>query len=446
MKRIISVVLAVLMLVSLMVGCGMQPAKETANAPAASTETKEVKSGEAKAGAVDITWWRPQGGAQVENDYFVQKVEEFNKEYKGKINLKMEVITRGNSFAYEDKINAAVASHSLPDLVNLDGPNVANYAASKIIVPLDEYITKDEMSDFVPSLTQQGTYNGKFYAVGLNESSVVLFYNKKIMKENGIEPPTTIDKAWTWDDWYNVMKKCAKNGVMGTNMINDKGEWMPYCFEQFWISNGTDIINKEGTMCEGFVNGAKGVEAAEFLAKLAKEKLFNIDPTPTEFEEGKAATKLGGPWNIPGFKNFTNLEWGITYYPKKAGGIQTSPSGSWASAVSTDSKHPKEAMDVIKFLTNSKNSAEFAKTIAMPAGGRKAYESLPEYNELPMRIIKDQVTQVSHARPVTPAYPVLSQKFAEALTNIMMGAEVKKSLDSVAKAYDDEYKKNYASK
>ncbi|MNR53233.1 hypothetical protein D3C85_1732070 [compost metagenome] len=60
-----------------------------------------------------------------------------------------------------------------------------------------------------------------------------------------------------------------------------------------------------------------------------------------------------------------------------------------------------------------------------------------------MRVIKEQVTTVSHARPVTPAYPVLTQKFAEALTDIMMGADVKKSLDSVAASYDDEYKRNF---
>ncbi|MNV31797.1 Cyclodextrin-binding protein precursor [compost metagenome] len=356
----------------------------------------------------------------------------------------MEPITRGNSFAYEDKINAAVASHTLPDVVSMDGPNVANYAASNIIIPLDEYYTKDDLNDFVPSIIQQGTYKDKFYAAGLAESSVVLFYNKKIMKQYGIEPPTNIKDAWTWDQWYDVMKKTAHNDVFGTNMINDKGEWMTYAFEQMWISAGTDIVNKEGTEAQGWVNSDKGLEAASFLQKLAKEKLFNIDPKPTEFEEGKAATKLGGPWNIPGFKNYPDLEWGITYFPRKADGIVTSPSGSWAIGVSTDSKHPKEAAEVVKWMTNKDSSAQLAKAISMPASRKSAYDSLPEYNELPLRVIKEQVTTVSHARPVTPAYPVLTQKFAEALTDIMMGADVKESLDNVASAYDDEYQRNFS--
>lgn len=427
-KKIFTAMLAV----SLLAGCSSNGTKNAENEGSKQSEN-----------VTEITFWRPQSGEQ-EDNFYVKRVEEFNKANEGKMKLKMEVITRGNSFAYEDKINAAVASHTLPDVIAMDGPNVANYAASEIISPLDEYFTKEELSDFVPSIIQQGTYDGKFYAVGLAESSVVLFYNKKIMKEHNIVPPTTIEDAWTWDQWYDVMKKTAQNGVFGTNMINDKGEWMTYAFEQFWISAGTDIVNKDGNSANGLVNSDKGLEAANFLQKLATEKLFNIDPKPTEFEEGKAATKLGGPWNIPGFKDYPDLEWGITYFPKSEGGVQTAPSGSWAVGISKDSKNSKEAAEALKWLTNKDSSAQLAKAISMPASRKSAYDSLPEYNELPMRIIKDQVTTVSHARPVTPAYPVLTQKFAEALTDIMMGADVKKSLDNVASIYDEEYNRNFA--
>ena len=392
---------------------------------------------------IELNFWRPQAG-EAEDNVYVKRIEEFNKAYEGKIKLNMEVITRGNSFAYEDKINAAVASNTLPDVIAMDGPNIANYAASDIIIPLDEHFTEEDMNDFVPSIVQQGTYKDKFYAPGLNESSVVLFYNKKIMEENGITPPDKIEDAWTWDEWYDVMKKTSKDGVFGTNMINDKGEWMTYAFEQLWISGGTDLVNDEGTKADGFVNSEQGIEAAAFLQKLANEKLFNIDPKPTEFEEGKAATKLGGPWNIPGFKNYPDLEWGITYFPKKPGGTSTAPSGSWAVGVSADSEHPAEAAEAVKWLTNKDSSTELAKAISMPASRKSAFESMSEYNELPLRIIKEQVTTVSNARPVTPAYPVLTQKFAEAMIDIMVGADVKKSLDNVATIYDEEFKRNFA--
>ncbi|MEY4462318.1 MAG: hypothetical protein RLY98_858 [Bacteroidota bacterium] len=405
----------------------------SASIVSAATKTKEVT----------LSYWRPQASGP-EDKFFLDRVAAFNKANAGKIKVKMESITRGNSFAYEDKINAAVASHTLPDIVSLDGPNVANYAASKILIPLDKYFTKTDKNDFVPSIVQQGTYGGKFYAVGLLESSVVLFYNKTIMDKYGIKPPTNIKNAWTWDQWYDVMKKTSGNGVMGTNMINDKGEWMTYAFEQLWVSQNTDIVSKDGKKATGYVNSTKGIKAATFLQKLAKEKLFNIDPTPTEFEEGKAATKLGGPWNISGFAKYPNLKWGITYFPKAPGGKSTAPSGSWAIGVSTDSKHPAEAAKFLQFMTNKTSSAGIATATNMPASRKSAYDILPQYNKAPLNIIKEQVTTVSNARPLTPAYPVLTQKFAESLADIMMGADVKKSLDKVAKLYDDEYKLNYS--
>ena len=385
-----------------------------------------------------ITFWRPQAH-EPENQYYIKAIDQFNLQNKGKIQIEMEVISRGNSFSYEDKIYAAYASKVLPDLISLDGPNVANYATLKMIVPLDPYYQKDELADFLPGIIRQGTYQNSLYAIGQSESSVVLFYNRKILASHGIVPPESMADAWTWDDWYEVMKTCSDESVTGTNMIGDQGEWMTYAFEQFWISNGTDIVSADGTTAQGYVNGPKGIEAATFLVQLAKEGLFQIDPSPTEFEEGKAATKLGGPWNIPGFSNFPELDWGVTYFPKKAGGIQTAPSGNWALAVTSNCKIPETAVTVIKYLTNIDNGIALSQAISMPPARISAYQSLSDYDQLPQKIIKEQVTQVAHPRPITPAYPVLTKKFAEALIHIMRGADIQNSLDDVAKTYDQEF-------
>lgn len=73
-------------------------------------------------------------------------------------------------------MNAALTTNTLPDVITLDGPNTAAYAKSGVIAPLDEYI-KDQ-DDLLPSIKQQGTYQGKLYAIGVSESSVGIYYNK----------------------------------------------------------------------------------------------------------------------------------------------------------------------------------------------------------------------------------------------------------------------------
>lgn len=413
----------------------------TACAPGSAPASTGGKEESASSEITNLTFWRPSAGEK-EEQFFEDAVKEFNELNKDRIQVTMDSITRGNSFAYEDKVNVASTSHSLPDLLALDGPNVSNYAFSEIIIPLDEYFSEDELSDFVPSIIQQGTYNDQLYALGIIESTVVLFYNKKMFADAGIQAPESLDEAWTWDEFYEVVKKLNKDGVYGTNLINDKGEWMTYCFEQFWISNNTDIMSPDGKTAEGYVNSPEGIEAANFLKKLADEKLFNPDPTPYEFEEGNAATRLTGPWIIPNFENYPDTEWGMTYFPYSK--TKTSPSGSWAFGISKDSKHIKEASEFLKFLTSKENSIALANATTMPPARKSAFDSIEEYKTLPLKVIADQVVNTSHARPSTPNYPALTQKFTESLLDIMLGSEVKEKLDQAAKDIDNEYQSTYA--
>ena len=169
---------------------------------------------------------------------------------------------RADSYAYEDKINAAVTSNDLPDILFVDGPNISNYAADGIIVPIDAHFTEEDLSDFVESIKVQGTYDGKLYALGATESSVALYYNKDMTDAAGITMPDKMEDALTWSEFADIAGKLTTSGVAGTNIIMDKGEGLPYVLEQFWISNGTDFVSEDGSKADGYVNSEKGIEAA----------------------------------------------------------------------------------------------------------------------------------------------------------------------------------------
>ena len=154
---------------------------------------------------------------------------------------------RADSYAYEDKVNAAITSNDLPDILYVDGPNVSIYAANEVTLPLDSLFSEEEWGDFFEPSKQQNTYNGKIYAVGATESSVALYYNKDMLDQAGISVPEKKEDAWTWSEYYDVAKKLTGNGVVGTNIIMDKGEGLSYVLGQFWISNGTDFVNEDGS-------------------------------------------------------------------------------------------------------------------------------------------------------------------------------------------------------
>ena len=138
-----------------------------------------------------------------------EAVNSFNKAYDGKYFADIEFIPRNDSGGgYSDKINASVMSGDLPDVLTVDGPNIAAYAENGIIQPLAEISDKDK-SEYLESIIEQGTYNDKLYALGAMESSVGLYYNKDILKEAGVEVPDA-DHPWTFSEFLNVLEKVKK--------------------------------------------------------------------------------------------------------------------------------------------------------------------------------------------------------------------------------------------
>ena len=134
---------------------------------------------------VNITIWSPTDREQVEA-WWTEKLAEWN-EANPNIQVSREAIDRSDSYAYDNKIATAVTSNDLPDIFYVDGPQVSYYAANGISIPLSDYFTEDDLSDFVPSSIAQNTYDGQLYAIGATESSVAFYYNKDYLKECGVD-------------------------------------------------------------------------------------------------------------------------------------------------------------------------------------------------------------------------------------------------------------------
>lgn len=398
-----------------------------------------------EAGESVITIWSPSDEPAIE-DWWVEKIEEFNQAHEGEIELKREAIVRADSYAYEDKVNAAITSKDLPDILFVDGPNVSVYAANEIILPIEEMFTQEDWADFLDSTRRQGSYEEQIYAIGATESSVALYYNKDMLEEAGIEAPDKLEDAWTWSEYKEAAKKLTKEGVVGTNIIMDQGEGLSYVLEQFWISNGTDFVSEDGTQAEGYINSEQGIEAAEFLNSLIQEGYANVNPIQKEFHNEKAATMLGGSWEVGTLeKDYPDLNWGVTYFPvADDGGISTSPTGDWAAAVTRDVQDLEAVTKVMNFLFTKENVASYAKAIAKPPTRISSYELLPEYEEYPRSLFKEQLMETGHPRPRTPSYTVLSPGFSEAMVNIFTGVDPKEALDQVAEDTDKDYNKYYA--
>lgn len=390
-----------------------------------------------------IKIWVQFSDETAEGKAWEEIVSGFNKKHKGEYKAVTEYIPRsGSGGGYEDKVNAAITADNLPDVITLDGPNTAAYAHAKVIIPLDKYVKDANMDDVLDSIKQQGTYKGKLYAFGYSESSVGVYYNKKMFKEAGIDLSKlpTIDDPWTWSEFNSISKKLKKHFKRPAIdfKLNSIDEMLPYAYMPLIWSNGGTVVNSKGTKAEGYFNSKKTVEAVEFIQNLVKKGYTTISPVEKGFETEVYPMLLSGSWTITDMaSNYKDVDYGILPYPvsdktKKL----VSPTGSWQIAVTSKSAKPKIAAEFVKYATSTQSS----KLISLASNGLPIRKSTIKEikDEVPkeMVFLMEQNQKSGHARPVVVAYPQVSRAFQQAMQDISYYKEnpdVKKALDIKAK-------------
>ena len=403
----------------------------------------------------DVKVWVQFSDETAEGKAWEQVVQNFNKKYKGKYKVVTEYIPRsGSGGGYEDKVNAAITTNSLPDVITLDGPNTAAYAKSKVITPLDDYLKDNNMGDVLDSIKQQGTYDGKFYAFGYSESNVGIYYNKKMFKEAGIDESSlpTLKKPSTWDEFKAVSKKLKdhfKEAAIDFR-LNSNDEMLPYAYMPLIWSNAGSVVNEDGTKAEGYFNSKESTQAVQFIQDLVKEGYTTVSPVEKGFETGQYPMVLSGSWTIADLQtNYKDIDFGILPYPvsnktKKL----VSPSGSWQLAVTTKSNKKDAAAEFVKFATNTESSEILSLGNSVLPIRKSTIKNIKDKVSEPMRFLMEQNAATAHARPVVVAYPQVSRSFQQAMQDISYYEEnpdVQKVLDSRAKemqtAIDDSLKK-----
>jgi multiple sugar transport system substrate-binding protein len=133
------------------------------------------------------------------------------------------------------KVLQELSSHTLPDLLMLDNPNLQQIAQTGALTPLST--AGVDLSGYYPSILTAGSYQGKVYGLAPGVNSIALFYNKPMLAAAGLTPPTT---------WAELTADAAKlttpaHEGFALSADNDgEGAWQYLPF--FW-SNGANLDN-----------------------------------------------------------------------------------------------------------------------------------------------------------------------------------------------------------
>lgn len=396
-------------------------------------QKKEVLPGDVKGyeeGEQYLSIWVHTIEDTPEGEAYKESVDTFNEKYNGTYFADIEFIPRNDSGGgYSDKVNASVMSKDLPDVLTVDGPNVAAYAANGIIQPLAE-LTEDEKAVYLDSIIDQGSYDGDLYTLGAMESSVGLYYNKDILKEAGVEVPDT-DDPWTWSEFLDICQKLqpimeGKNGYC-LDMTFPVGESSIYYYAPFFWSNGGDFVSENGLSVEGVLDSDENKEALEFFKTLVENKYMSKTPIDTLFETGRAAFKFDGAWLVNTvYENYPDINVGVAPYivgDKWDGGRYT-PTGSWAYAASSETTDLEGATELVKWMSGVESGILLhEKTKGLPST-HEAFEQISLFSEDEnYKALYEQLNEYGHPRPKTPVYPQVSTSFQQILEGVALNGK-----------------------
>jgi raffinose/stachyose/melibiose transport system substrate-binding protein len=118
-------------------------------------------------------------------------------------------------------ISVALAANEGPDIVYGSGPSfVSPYAAAGKLENMDACSEQNGWQDrILAPIYESGTVGGSLYSLPNSLNTLGIFYNKRVLEENGWQPPTTIEELET------IMDEAMAKG-MYASVTGNKG-WKP---------------------------------------------------------------------------------------------------------------------------------------------------------------------------------------------------------------------------
>lgn len=242
-----------------------------------------------------------------------------------------------------------LAAGDPPDTYLADDYNVASLAVRDALAPLDDYIAVTpelDTDDYFQPTFAACSWRGKTWALPFYYFSFVLFYNKDMFDEAGVDyPPADFnDKSWTFDKMLETARKLTKKDSGGK--ITQYGYMWDYAYLSRYSSHiyawgdGAQIVDDKGDPAKCTLAEEASVAALQFLQDL--RTVHEVSPYPAAMAAakaegnnvryimaGKLAMGVGGTWGTVSMAA-TDLNWDVAPLPR------SNRDGSPGTAVATN--------------------------------------------------------------------------------------------------------------
>ncbi|MDJ1015870.1 MAG: extracellular solute-binding protein [Paracoccaceae bacterium] len=387
-------------------------------------------------------WYHGAGSANAEEALVNQLVDDFNASQS---DWKV-VIETFPQLAYNDAVGAAALANELPDILDVDGPVMPNWAWAGYMQPLG--IDEAKFEGYLPGPI--GRWDGEVFSVGLWDAAVALTTRKSTLDKYGIRVPS-LDAPWSREEFDGALSAIAASGDFEYPLdlgMAWAGEWYPYAFSPLLQSFGGDIIDRSTYQtAEGILNGDAAIEFGEWWQGLFQSGYVpgtsqDAADRETGLVSGKYAMSWNGNWAaLPVIEAFGDDALFLPAPDFGNGGVIGA--ASWQFGISATSENPEGARAFIEYMLDDKWFAAFSDgTGLIPTTASAATMTQNYAPGGPLEVFYGLSEAQALVRPVTPGYIVQAKVFEKALADIANGADVADTLDAAVDEINEDIQAN----
>lgn len=285
-----------------------------------------------------------------------ESVDAYNKDHPDeKITLQLYA-----NDDYKQKLRVAFGADKAPDIFfSWGGGALDDYVeAGKVDALSDAQVRLDR---FTPSVMKSATFGGKAYGVPANGlAPVVLYYNKKVFEDVGVEAPTT------YEELLATVKKLRTADVTPISLAANS-KWPTLMYLEYLLDRegGSGVFEK---IASGDTSGWKDTSVTRAnarLQELVKAGAFGSSASSVSYDQGastallytgKAGMELMGTWEyanlVKAAPDFVKNDLGYVAFPSLSDGkgdpkaIVGNPSNFLS--LNSSSEHKSAALTYLK--------------------------------------------------------------------------------------------------
>lgn len=271
-----------------------------------------------------------------------------------------------------DQLTPRFAAGTPPDICFPGwGMNVFSLIFDSQLLPLDKYLDqpaweadKAWRDTFAPAMLKKGAFKDKHYTLPYNLDAFGWWYNRRMFRDNGWEPPQTYEE---------LLKLCEQIRKKRIAPVTFTGRYSQYMLDGFFYpwayrAGGQEVLKLIDNLEPGAWKHPAFVKAAETIMEMKKLGNFqagcigmNHTESQMEFLVGRAAMIPNGTWLYSEMKQLLPPDFEMEYMrcPVFAEGVGD-PFATKASydgkgwCITTKSKHPDVAADFLRYMTSAK--------------------------------------------------------------------------------------------